>query len=356
MGALLALPAFAEDWPHWSAFKSGFISNDGRVVDWQEQSRTVSEGQAYALFFALVAGDRETFARLLTWTRNNLSGGDMGATGLAWLWGHDPETDTWGVRDSNPASDADMFVAYALLEAGRLWNQADYRVEGRAVLERIERTFLRRIGDTAVLQPGLRGFNHADGLRTNPSYLPPFQLRRFASQNNNPFWSELLTERLALLRQAAPRALPPDWVLATERGYRPDPLQGTLGSYDAIRVYLWEGMESSIGRSHPLRAVLDRVSEVGYVPEQWDVATGWHTGEGPPGFQLCLAVFAERAGEPALARRLESRVQPLWQGGLVGRPARYYDQVLALFARGYREGRFRFDSQGRLRLSSPASP
>ena len=34
--------------------------------------------------------------------------------------------------------------------------------------------------------------------------------------------------------------------------------------------------------------------------------------------------------------------------GLYGRPARYYDQMLALFATGVREGRFRFRADGSL--------
>lgn len=53
-------------WPRWDAFKRDFISADGRVIDvGSADSRTVSEGQAYGLFFALVANDRRMFDTIL---------------------------------------------------------------------------------------------------------------------------------------------------------------------------------------------------------------------------------------------------------------------------------------------------
>ncbi|WP_239668556.1 glycosyl hydrolase family 8, partial [Burkholderia cenocepacia] len=67
-------------WPRWDAFKRDFISADGRVIDvGSADSRTVSEGQAYGLFFALVANDRRMFDTILAWTENNLAQGDLSA-------------------------------------------------------------------------------------------------------------------------------------------------------------------------------------------------------------------------------------------------------------------------------------
>ena len=74
-------PARAEapaPWPLWSRYASRFIAWDGRVIDFSAQDHTTSEGQAYALFFALVAGDRTRFDRLLRWTDDNLAGGALG--------------------------------------------------------------------------------------------------------------------------------------------------------------------------------------------------------------------------------------------------------------------------------------
>ncbi|MDB5987259.1 MAG: cellulase, partial [Nevskia sp.] len=67
--APVSIPADAI-WPAWQNFAEAFVQDDGRVVDWTADARTVSEGQGYALFFALVANDRARFERILAWTES----------------------------------------------------------------------------------------------------------------------------------------------------------------------------------------------------------------------------------------------------------------------------------------------
>lgn len=75
-------------WPMWEEFKRSFMTQDGRIVsDDEKGGQTYSEGQAYALFFALAANDRPTFELLLQWTENNLCAGDLSTALPAWLWG-----------------------------------------------------------------------------------------------------------------------------------------------------------------------------------------------------------------------------------------------------------------------------
>jgi hypothetical protein len=64
-------------WPLWDAYKSRFIDAQGRVIDHTAGDRTTSEGEAYAMFFALAGNDRATFDRLLGWTQVNLAGNDL---------------------------------------------------------------------------------------------------------------------------------------------------------------------------------------------------------------------------------------------------------------------------------------
>jgi len=83
-------------WPRWETFKAQFISPDGRVIDvGSVDTRTVSEGQAYGLFFALVAGDKPVFEKLLNWTQENLAAGDLTGHLPSWLWGQ-KEDGSWG--------------------------------------------------------------------------------------------------------------------------------------------------------------------------------------------------------------------------------------------------------------------
>ncbi len=66
------------EWAAWQRFERRFITPEGRVVDRTFGGKTTSEGQSYGLFFALVAGDRKLFARLLRWTDAELAEGKLG--------------------------------------------------------------------------------------------------------------------------------------------------------------------------------------------------------------------------------------------------------------------------------------
>jgi len=67
-------------WPVWDEFRNDALDN-GRVVDKSDDRKvTTSEGQSYAMFFALVTNDQVTFDGLAAWTADNLSGGDLTKT------------------------------------------------------------------------------------------------------------------------------------------------------------------------------------------------------------------------------------------------------------------------------------
>ena len=144
-------------WSAWRRFAAEAVSAEGRLIDPSDARQiTTSEGQSYGLFFALVDDDRELFERLRRWTVDNLCAGDAGKNLPAWLWGKTvvpaPKTADsrraaekpapvvrWGVIDANNATDADLWIAYALLEAGRLWKEDAYREEGLALLDLVGR-------------------------------------------------------------------------------------------------------------------------------------------------------------------------------------------------------------------------
>lgn len=354
-GTACAVTPHSADWPLWREFQAGFIQDDGRVVDWTDAARTVSEGQAYAMFFALVANDPEQFSRLLAWTRDNLANGDLDTNLPAWHWGRDPVSGRWGVLDRNSATDADLFIAYTLFEAARLWRRDDYAVTAGHLLAMVVDQAVRERGGRQLLLPAPLGFRTTEADRINPSYLVPFQLRYFAHVDPQGPWMELLEESVAALDDIAPRGLVPDWALVTDEGYRPDPTSGTVGSYDAIRNYMWAAMDvpglpASRASRRALRGGAEQVRRLGYMPERWDVATAAHRGVGSPGFQLAMATLTDAEGDFATSAKLRIRARNSFMGGLYGTPAHYYDQVLALFAEGWTDKRFRFDALGRMRL------
>lgn len=131
--------AAACEWPGWQQYKQFYISPQGRVIDPSSPNKiTTSEGQSYGLFFATVANDRPTFDLLLARTENNTAAGDLSARLPARLWGESDDKQ-WKVLDANSASDADLWIAYNLLEAGRLWKSRRYQTLGTLLLQRIGR-------------------------------------------------------------------------------------------------------------------------------------------------------------------------------------------------------------------------
>ena len=67
-------------------------------------------------------------------------------------------------------------------------------------------------------------------------------------------------------------------------------------------------------------------------------------GDAPPGFYAALLPIAP----PAARAELERHLATAQRDGLYGDPPAYYDQNLALFARGFLESRFRFREDGAL--------
>ena len=146
-------------WPAWEQFKKEYVSAEGRVIDPSDARKiTTSEGQSYGLFFALAANDRDGFRELFEWTQNNLAEGDLRAHLPGWLWGKKSD-DQWTVLDSNSASDSDLWIAWALLEAGRLWQTPHYTEVGKALLARIAEEEVATVpGLGPLVLPGKVGF------------------------------------------------------------------------------------------------------------------------------------------------------------------------------------------------------
>ncbi|WP_249044001.1 cellulose synthase complex periplasmic endoglucanase BcsZ, partial [Burkholderia diffusa] len=341
-------------WPRWDAFKRDFVSADGRVIDvGSADSRTVSEGQAYGLFFALVANDRHTFDTILAWTENNLAQGDLSARLPAWLWGRAPDG-AWRVLDANAASDADLWIAYTLVEAGRLWHERSYTARGALLAKRVLDDETASVPDLGLtLLPGPTGFRLADGRwRVNPSYSPPQVIRGLAARlPDDRRWSALAASTGRVLLDTAPKGFAPDWALyRAGAGFAPDPQTHAESAYNAIRVYLWAGM---LDRADPLAAPLlarfapfaDHIAAHGAPPEKVDTTTGVAgPNDGNGGFSAAAVPFLDARGQHALADAQVARVDALARQSAPG----YYTSVLTLFGLGWRDGRYRFGADGSL--------
>ena len=353
-------------WPLWESYSAKFLDKQGRVIDHNGQERTTTEGEAYAMFFALVAGDRAKFDKLVEWTEDNLAQGDLTARLPAWSWGK-AEDGNWRVLDPNPAADADLWMAYALCEAGRLWDYPRYAKLGELMASRVAQQEVVLIpGVGTALLPGAQGFHPDPQIwYLNPSYLPPSLLAYFAKRQPQMPWRQVLDSLPQIV--ATDGGMVMDWVSAGEFGVRPSVNPSLLrqgpstlpptGSYDAIRVYLWMGLADQ--RTPGVRESLEQMQGMarymrGHLipPLKVDAKGAVLETDAPVGFSAAVIPYLhalnlkteERTQGDRLVAMRDSRT------GLYGRDAAYYDQNLALFSTGWTEQRFRFEQDGKLKL------
>ncbi len=357
VGVAGVLPLHAADavcttpWAEWRAFVDKHVEPDGRVVDFVNPDlRSTSESQSYGLFFALVDNDPVLFERILGWTRRNLSGGRPDLNLPAWLWGKAADG-SWRVLDQNTASDGELWIAYALIEAGRLWNRPGFVQAGREILALMRAAEIVDLpGFGTMLLPGNQGFVQADRWTLNTSYLPLFVFRRFAAVDPKGPWARLAERSVELVRQSAPVGFAPDWIAWNGRAFVADPAKGLTGSYDAIRTYLWAGMTDA---ADPLRAKLlaglsgplQMLRSQGAFAEKIDTRLGVGSGKPPPGFAAALLPYLSALAQPALVRGQAALIPA---SGAAAAALTYYDRCLVLFGKGWLDRRYRFSADGRL--------
>ncbi|WPB56947.1 cellulose synthase complex periplasmic endoglucanase BcsZ [Xylophilus sp. GOD-11R] len=354
-------------WPLWDAFVTHFVQADGRVIDASTpQKHSSSEGQSYGMFFALVANDRPRFDALWRWSVDNLMGGQVQGRLPAWWWGLAPDN-SWRVLDGNSASDADLWFTYALLEAARLWKQPAYERDARLLLAEIEKREVVAVpGLGPMLMPGEFGFVHHNPERWyfNPSYQPPPVLRRLVSASPVGPWGAIARNTETIFQDVtAPSGFAPDWTAftldATGKGaFGPHPEKQDVGSYDAIRTYLWAGVTPpSDSLAQPLRTALAgqvrATVAAGQPPESVTVSTGAMRGTGSFGFSAAMLPLLASANAPAALARQRQRVadglqQALSPQAVQQRQPPYYDLVLTLFGQGWLDGRYQFTRSGAL--------
>ncbi|MDN3494778.1 glycosyl hydrolase family 8 [Planococcus sp. APC 4015] len=214
LDAVSSAEAFLDEWV-----------DDGRVVRRDEGGDTVSEGQAYGLLAAVVADDEQSFDEIWEWTTDELERPD-GL--LAWQW------DDGAVVDDEPASDADLDAARALVLAGDRFGRDDLTAAGSelgaVILDRltVETAYGR------IMLPGLWAAERTP-LPYNPSYASPAAFDILSAATGDPRWGELSTGSRAVTTAILDATdLPPDWAQIQSDG-RIEPMPGPFGEGDPVQ-------------------------------------------------------------------------------------------------------------------------
>jgi len=225
---------------NWAIYKTQFI-DAGRVIDTGNKNISHSEGQGYGLLFAVYADDKKQFKKIWKWTQQTLQRED-----LLFSWQYTPskngKCDKTCITDPNNATDGDILIAWALLEAHKKWGTQAYLKQANAILKPIKTKLLREKFGYKLILPGEVGFEQTNGsIQINLSYwvFPAFNL--FSEVTNDPVWDELYQSGLTLMKTVrfTDWQLPSDWAIISEDKIS---LDGALSSdygYNACRLPIY---------------------------------------------------------------------------------------------------------------------
>lgn len=219
----------------YELYKESFMSQDGRIIDYDKNDITTSEGQSYIMLRSLIMEDKETFDLTYMWAKNNLQRADKL---FAWLWGED-SSGKYGILDYNSASDADVDIAFALLLAREKFNDIEYLQEAIPIINSIWNKETKRINNYLVLMPGAKQTLDKK-IEINPSYFSPYEFRFFQKYDDLHDWSSLVDSSYYYLDAVISKTkthLPPNWFLIENGQIVLENSEKSDFSYDAIRVF-----------------------------------------------------------------------------------------------------------------------
>jgi len=339
-----------KDWQLWTSFKAGFIADNGRVIDpYQNKNVTTSEGQSYALFFALVNNEPELFKQILNWTQKNLAPQGFDKQLPGWLYGKKSRNrnSRLQILDANSASDSDVWIVYSLLQAANLWGVQEYRELAKQLAENIVRKeTLQHPFYGRILLPAPTGFVENSTFRLNPSYLPLQVIEAISRDLNDERWHDLLDSSFNILGASAVAGMYPDWVTIDESG---NVIKREQGGYEAIRNYIWNAT------LHPQSHFADHMkiglvqaayyfNNVGYVPEIINMDNLSYSARGNVGHMASTLPLFNLVQQSALQQSLQ---QKLMEHDFDAKRS-YYSHALALFSLGFVEKRYAFGKHGQL--------
>jgi endo-1,4-beta-D-glucanase Y len=214
-----------------TVFLHRYVDADGRVVRIDQGGDTVSEGQAYALLLDVATDRRAQFATVWNWSKANLMQPD-GLLAYHWQAGR--------VVDRDPASDADLDIARALVLAGSRWHDRTFGSEGRTYAQAILTNETMTLDGRLWLVAG--PWARTSPYYLDPSYFDPGSFALLGSATHDPSWSRLAASSAVAVAEdtAGGTRLPSDWATVSTSGQvqssAPPTGGATVYGYDAFRT------------------------------------------------------------------------------------------------------------------------
>lgn len=289
-------------------FLSTYVTRDGRVIRYDQGGDIVSEGQAYGVLIAELAGRSDVARRIWQWTEAHLA---LANGLLAW------HANQQGVPESNQsAADADVLMAFGLLRYQGVGSSSMHSA-GRALATAVlknEAVMLKGGAPLVVAGPWA-----TSGSVVDPSYLMPGVFDEIGRLSGDHAWSRAATVSVDLVAGLTEdgNRLPPDWAVLKNHALTATPPPGQGGSarygFDAVRLPIWFA-SSCDPRARRLAAALwhnvfSKQADPGVLPLALD---GSAENAAPNPVSLMSASAAAAAdGDASRAAALRSQAQSL---------------------------------------------
>lgn len=275
----------------WQGWLDRYVQ-DGRVIDWQQDKITHSEGQGYGLLLAQAHGDRSSFDAIEDWTMRHLAVRKDNL--MAWAW----RPQTGGVGDDlQTATDGDLFRAWALLRASRDSGWSGYADTAIAIAQDIAELCLvpdPRAPNEYLLGPASDSRRSLNRVLVNPSYFMSRALRELGDAAGDTRLIRAADHGETVLTELAGTGLLPNWIDITATGFEKPAEHELLWGYDALRIPLylsWSGRRDHAAVSQGLD-LLTRSTVVDHLATQ--VADSGHilTQSSHQGYHAIVALAA----------------------------------------------------------------
>ncbi len=327
---ILTVPAWGAQPGTWEDYKQKFITKDGRVIDFYQDQCSHSEGQGYGMLLAVHFNDPKTFSRLFQWTLANLMIRKDGL--VAWKWGKRINGE-WGIIDYNNASDGDLLIAWACLDAWEKWKNRSYLSTAKTIINSIKKHLVVERYNKKILLPGYFGFDKDKEIKLYPNYYVFPAFFAFAKYHDKHFWNDLAKDGQELVQQSlfSKFRLPANWVLLrTDQNLSID--QKTYGDfhYEAIRIPLYLLMTEEKKLSPSFSSLLTLNENIGYLPVLINLSQEqFSANDAPAGFYAIMSRCAQANKRTTFASKLMKKADQK----IIAEKKDYYSNTLYLIAK-----------------------
>lgn len=173
---------------------------DGSACVPRDEGDCISEGVGYGMLIAVGFDDHDAFQKLWSYYSRHRNRVNL----MAWR-----TNACGGDIDSAAATDGDLDVAMALLQAACRWG-GNYESDALSVISALRNAAVDQSCGRSVLKPG-EGFGGCS--RTNPSYFAPGYYKVFAEKTGDQTWDSMVNDGYTMLasQQARHDGLVTDW-------------------------------------------------------------------------------------------------------------------------------------------------